>query len=75
MLAQDATVLDWVIPKLLAYRSVMVIRDIQLRKENEQKKLRQKFEREGRGFSLEGNEDERFMTEYELKCLAIDKRQ
>jgi len=41
----------------------------------EQKKLRQKLEREGKGFSLEGNEDPRFMTEYELKCKAIDKRQ
>ena len=28
LLANDAGVLDWVIPKLLAYKSVMVIRDI-----------------------------------------------
>jgi len=32
LLANDANVLDWVIPKLLAYKSIMVIRDIQLRK-------------------------------------------
>lgn len=75
LLANDANVLDWVIPKLLAYRSVMVIRDIKLRKEHEKKTLRQKLEREGKGFSLEGNEDPRFMTEYELKCVAIDTRQ
>jgi hypothetical protein len=52
----------------------MVIRDIQLRKAWEHKKLKEKFERENRGFSLEGNEDPRFMTEFELKCAAIDKR-
>lgn len=53
----------------------MVIRDIQLRKEMEKKKLREKLEREGRGFSLEGIDDPRFMTEYEIKCKAIDDRQ
>ena len=39
------------------------------------KRLREKLEREGKGFSLEGIDDPRFMTEYELKCQAIDLRQ
>lgn len=33
------------------------------------------MEREGKGFSLEGNENPRYMTELELEIRAIDKRQ
>jgi hypothetical protein len=74
LLANDPNVLDWVLPKLLAYRSVMVIRDIQLTKASEHKHLREKFEREGKGFYLDGNEDPRYKTEFELRCLEIDQR-
>lgn len=72
LLANDANTLDWVLPKLLAFKSLMVIRDIQLRKADEHKKLREKFEREGKGFYLDGNEDPRYMTEYELRCRELD---
>ena len=75
LLANDANTLDWVLPKLLAFKSLMVIRDIQLRKAEEHRKLREKFEREGKGFYLDGNEDTRYMTEYEVRCLEIDKKQ
>ena len=74
-MAQDVNVLDAVIPKLLAYRSIMVIREIQLRKAREHKKLKEKMEREENGFTLEGNTDPRYMTQFELECLAIDKKQ
>lgn len=75
LLANDNTTLDSVIPKLLAYRSVMVIRDIQIKQAAEKKKLREKMEREGKGFSLEGNTNPRYMTELELEIIKIDKRQ
>ena len=40
-------VLENVIPKLIAYRSIMVIREIQLTKAKEIKKAKEKAEREG----------------------------
>lgn len=75
LLANEPVVLESVIPKLLAYRSVMLIRNIQLKQAAERKKLREKMEREGKGFSLEGNTNPRYMTELEQKCAALDKRQ
>ena len=75
LLANDVTVLDSVLPKLLAYRSVMVIRDIQLKQAAEKKKLREKMEREGKGFTLEGNTDPKYMTQIEITHAALDKRQ
>jgi len=33
------------------------------------------MEREGKGFSLEGNENARYMTELELDIKKLDKRQ
>ena len=65
MLANDATVLDSVLPRLLAYRSVMAIRNIQLKQASEVKKLTEKMLREGAGHTLEGNKDPRYMTEYQ----------
>jgi len=62
-LANDANTLDSVLPKILAYRSVMVIRGIQLKQTAENKKLREKMEREGKGHTLEGNTNPRYMTE------------
>jgi len=35
MLASDATVMDHVIPNLIAYKAIMVIRNIQLKKQEE----------------------------------------
>ena len=75
LLANDVTVLDSVIPKLLAYRSVMIIRDIQLKQAAERKKLKDKMEREGKGFTLEGNTNPKYMTQLEIQWAAIDKRQ
>jgi hypothetical protein len=46
-----------------------------LKKANEQKKLREKLEREGKGFSLENNTDERFMTEHQIFCKNLDLKQ
>jgi hypothetical protein len=44
---KDSVILDEVIPQLIAYKSIMVIRDIQLRKSAEAKKLKEKAERDG----------------------------
>lgn len=74
-LANDVTTLDSVLPKLLAYRSVMVIRNIQIKQAAEKKKLREKMEREGKGFTLEGNSDPRYMTQLDLEWAKLDKRQ
>ena len=47
LLAADQTVLESIIPKLVAFRSVMNIRNIQLRKAVEFKKLKEKAELNG----------------------------
>ena len=35
---------------------------------------REKMEREGKGFSLDGNDNPRYMTELEHEIMKIDKR-
>ena len=47
MLAGDAVITDTVIPNLIAFKAIMNIRAIQLRKQDEQKKLKEKADREG----------------------------
>lgn len=37
--------------------------------------MKQKLEREGKGYDLEGIDDKRFKTEFELICVAIDEKQ
>ena len=74
LLAMDKNVLDNVISKLLAYRSVMVIRNIQLKQAEEKAKLREKMEREGKGFHLENNTNMRYKTEFEKQCLQLDEK-
>lgn len=46
-ISDDENVRDLVIPMLVAYRSIMFMRNIQLRKADEAKKAREKEEREG----------------------------
>ena len=55
-----------VLPKLIAFKSVLVIRDIQLRKADEEKKEREKAEREGRALPPEKNKDMMKMTPEEF---------
>ena len=70
LLANDANVLESVIPKLIAYRSIMVIREIQLTKAKELKKAKEKAEREGQIISavaqVEEAKDPTKMTEEEI---------
>lgn len=73
MLANEVLVLDSVLPKLIAYRSIMVIRGIQMKQAAEKKKLKEKMEREGKGFTLEGNTNPRYMTEFEQICVKMDE--
>ena len=46
-ISEDENVRDLVIPMLVAYRSIMFMRNIQLRKADEAKKALEKAEREG----------------------------
>lgn len=75
LLAQDANVLENVIPKLIAYRAIMVIREIQLTKAKEQKKAKEKAEREGVIISsvvTEEVKDPAHMTEEEIIQGQLD---
>lgn len=75
LLAQDANVLENVIPKLIAYRAIMVIREIQLTKAKEQKKAKEKAEREGLIISsvvTEEVKDPAHMTEEEIIQGQLD---
>ena len=53
LLNEDAVVIDSVLPKLVAYRAIMVIRNIQMVKAAEIKKAKEKAEREGRVYKPE----------------------
>lgn len=75
LLSQDANVLENVIPKLIAYRAIMVIREIQLTKAKEQKKAKEKAEREGVIISsvvTEEIKDPAHMTEEEIIQGQLD---
>lgn len=75
LLSQDANVLENVIPKLIAYRAIMVIREIQLTKAKEQKKAKEKAEREGVIISsvvAEEIKDPAHMTEEEIIQGQLD---
>jgi len=60
-----------VLPKLIAYKSILVIRDIQLRKAAEAKKEREKAEREGKIIKIEPK-DPMKMTEEEFISMQLD---
>ena len=66
LLANDPIVLDSVLPRLLAYRSLMVIRNIQMQQNNEKKGLKERIERDLNVFTLNGNSDPRYMTPMEV---------
>ena len=75
LLANDANVIENVIPKLIAYRSIMVIREIQLTKAKEIKKAKEKAEREGHIVSSVATEevkDPAHMTEEEIIQGQLD---
>ena len=63
--------MDHVIPNLIAYKAIMVIRNIQLKKQEEQKKLKEKADREGADMSTYKTK-RRYMTTEEIFCEEID---
>lgn len=67
-------VLEEVVPKLIAYKAIMIIRDIQLRKASEAKHAKLKAERKGVSAAPEKEEekDPTQMTEEEAR-IAIMK--
>jgi len=65
LLQADPVVLESILPKLVAYRSIMNIRNIQLRKAGELKKLKDKAEMNGIP-AAKVVKDPKHMTEEEL---------
>ena len=74
--ASDNNVLENVLPKLIAYKSLMVIRDIQLRKAYETKKAVEKAEATGKPIPVEEEiqEDPTKMTETEIIAKKVDNK-
>jgi len=68
LLEANPLVMETVLPKLVAFRSLMVIRDIQLRKADEIKKAKEKAELAGKPMPAaeEGEKDPSKMTEAEI---------
>ena len=75
----DEMVCDEVIPKLIAYKAVMRIRDIQLRKHAEAVKAQEKAERTGGPANLptgkEEEKDPKTMTEEELAAKRLKDKE
>ena len=71
MLAADAAVVDTVIPNLIAFKAIMNIRNIQLTKQEEQRKLKEKADREGADMKTY-KENPRYQTEEEKFCIQLD---
>ena len=65
LLTNDPVVLESILPKLVALRSVLVIRNIQLRKTKEFKKLKEKAELNGIP-AAKIEKDPKHMTEEEI---------
>jgi len=63
---------DSVIPELVAYKGVMRIRDIQLRKYNEEKKAKEKAERDGASTEEVKEKDPMKMTEEEIYAKKLE---
>ena len=61
------------LPKLIAFKSILVIRNIQLRKAAEAKKEREKAEREGRPIKIE-TKDPMKMTEEEFIQMQLEQQ-
>lgn len=72
LLAEDQTVIDSILPKLVAFKSVMAIRDIQLRKHGEVKKIKEKAEHSGVPVS-KIQKDPLHMTEEELTAWRLEQ--
>lgn len=76
LVATDKNVLENVLPKMVAFKSLMVIRDIQLRKASEAKKAQEKAEATGKPIPVEEEieEDPTKMTETEIISKKLDSK-
>ena len=72
----DNNVLENVLPRMIAFKSLMVIRDIQLRKASEAKKAAEKAEATGKPIPVEEEieEDPTKMTETEIISKKLDSK-
>lgn len=79
MLSNDEKVLDTVIPKLVAFKSLMLIRDIQLRKAEEERKRKEKAASDAKkGVKAEEPEeakDPKHMTEEEVLAARLEEEE
>ena len=66
MLGEDPRVMETVIPKLVAYHSLLNIKRIFDIKYDEKKKELEKMEREGKKVKFEGEEEKKAMTTEEV---------
>lgn len=69
---KDLKHMDYIISKLLAYKSVLLIRDIQLTKAGEEKKAKDKAEREGKIIPIV-KKDPTHMTEEEIYAMKLEQ--
>ena len=68
-------IIKQVLPQLIAYKSILVIRNIQLKKAAEIKKEREKLEREGKIVKIEPkSKDPMKMTEEEFISMQLDQQ-
>jgi hypothetical protein len=72
LLSDDQLVLESILPKLVAFKSIMSIRDIQLRKANEIKKIKEKAELNGIP-AAKIQKDPLHMTEEELVAWRLEQ--
>ena len=77
LVAADNNVLENVLPKLMAFKSLMIIRNIQLRKADEAKKAAEKAEATGKPIPVPEEEEEKEptqMTETEIIAKKVDAK-
>lgn len=75
MIEANPAIMDTVLPKLVAFKSIMRIRDIQLRKADEAKKAKEKAEMSGKPVAAaEEEKDPSKMTEAEIYQMQMDHK-
>ena len=72
LLERDPTIINTVIPQLVAYKSIMRIRNIQLKKYAEEKHLKEKAEREGKIYEPPVKKAQIDMTEEEIIAQRLE---
>ena len=72
MLQADKVIMDSILPKFVAFRSIMNIRNIQMRKAQEFKKIKEKAEMQGIP-TTKVEKDPKYMTPDELVAWKMEQ--